>query len=100
MSVDPAAHPAAATVWTTPAGAPERLVWCGRRFVVVAKPIAWMDRTSWWESPVRVAAGQAAQVVERPMWQVTAKALDNAELLIFDLAVSSGDQWPITAIYD
>ena len=100
MRVDPAAHQTAATVWTTAAGAPERLVWAGRRFVVIAKPISWMDRLSWWESPVRVAAGQAAQVVERPMWQVTAKALDNAELLIFDLAVSSGAQWPVTAIYD
>ncbi|MGO1523945.1 MAG: DUF6504 family protein [Nesterenkonia sp.] len=100
MTAEPALHQRVATVWTTPAGAPHRLVWAGRRFVVVAKPIAWMDRTSWWESPVRVAAGQAAQAVERPMWQVTAKALDNAELLLFDLAVSSGDQWPITAIYD
>lgn len=100
MSVDPAAQQMVATVWTTPAGAPERLIWAGRRFVVSAKPIAWMDRISWWESPMRIPRGHAAQAVERPMWQVTAKALDNGELLIFDLAVSSSPQWPITAIYD
>lgn len=100
MSADPAAHHMVATVWTTPAGAPERLIWAGRRFVVAAKPIAWIDRIAWWESPVRVPVGRSAQLVERPMWQVTAKALDNGELLIFDLAVSSDAQWPITAIYD
>lgn len=89
-----------ATVWTTAAGAPERLVWGGRRFVVVTKPIPWVDRTAWWESSPRVPVGGASQLLEQPMWQVQAKALDTGELLIVDLAVSEGQHWPITAVFD
>ncbi|WP_300344625.1 DUF6504 family protein [Nesterenkonia sp.] len=100
MTADAAVQQETATVWTTPQGAPARLLWAGRRFTVIAKPIAWMDRISWWESSLRVPAGSAAAVVERPMWQVQARAVEDGEILIFDLAASDGAQWPITAIYD
>lgn len=89
-----------ATVWTTSSGAPERLVWAGRRFVVVAKPIGWVDRTAWWENSPRVPVGQAGDLLEQPMWQVQIKALDTGELLIVDLAVTEDRQWSITAIFD
>ncbi|GAA1119091.1 hypothetical protein [Nesterenkonia jeotgali] len=89
-----------ATVWTTPSGAPERLVWGGRRFLVVAKPIPWVDRTVWWDLSPRVPVGGAAQLLEQPMWQVQAKALDIGELLILNLAVTDGQHWPITAVFD
>ncbi|WP_022872785.1 DUF6504 family protein [Nesterenkonia alba] len=89
-----------ATVWTDPQGVPEHLFWCGRRFVVMAQPIAWQDHAIWWETPARVARGTGRALVERPMWQVTARALDNGQILIFDLAVTAGHQWPVTGIYD
>lgn len=34
------------------------------------------------------------------MWQVQAKALDDGEMLIFDLAVNDGPRWPVRAIFD
>lgn len=100
MSADAAAHCDAARVWTTASGAPEQLVWEGRRFVVVAKPIGWVDRVSWWEHSPRVPAGGAAEMLEQPMWQVQVKAVDTGELLIVDLAVTEGQMWPITAVFD
>lgn len=80
MSIEAAVQQDTATVWTAPDGTPQRLIWAGRRFQVVDKPIAWMGRCSWWEAPTRVPVGAGSQSVERPMWQVTAKALDNGEL--------------------
>lgn len=89
----------AATVWTTPDGAPQRFVWQQRRFVVCAKPIPWIDRVPWWETSARVPVHGGA-MVEQSMWQVQAKALDNGELLIVDLAASETSQWAVTAVFD
>lgn len=97
-------HPASsrefALVWTTSQGAPQRLIWAGRRFVVVAKPIAWVDRLSWWELSPRAPRGQSLALLEQPMWQVQVQDVDHSELLIFDLVASTGRQWPVTGIYD
>lgn len=100
MSVDPLPHDEVAAVWTSGDGAPVRLVWSGRRFVVVAKPISWTAHLPWWENVTRVPRGQSSHVVERAMWQVQAKAVDDGQVLIFDLAVIEGSQWPVTGIYD
>ncbi|MDO5493596.1 MAG: DUF6504 family protein [Nesterenkonia sp.] len=100
MTVETTTGHELATVWTTATGAPERLLWASRRFVVVARPIPWIDRISWWEHSPRVPAGEAAQVLERQMWQVQVRALDTGELLIVDLSVAEGPQWPITAVFD
>lgn len=89
-----------ATVWISASGAPARLVWAHRRFVVVAKPIPWTDHLPWWKTTVRAPRGQSGHMVERHMWQVQVKAVDDGQLLILDLAVSEGDQWPVTGIYD
>lgn len=90
----------AATVWTTASGAPERLIWAERRFLVIAKPIYWVDRLRWWESSPRVPAGGGHSLLERPMWQVQVKALDTGEILILDLAATDGPRWPVTAVFD
>lgn len=89
-----------ATVWTTPEGAPARFVWSGRRFVVCAKPILWIARMPWWETSTRPPTGSNTTMVECAMWQVQAKALDDGQLLIFDLAATEQAQWPVTAIFD
>lgn len=99
MTADVVAEHGTATVWTTAAGAPERLVWGGQRLLVVAKPIGWVDRRPWWEHSPRVPAGEADQLLEQQMWQVQVKAMDTGELLIVDLAVTDGQQWPITAVF-
>lgn len=100
MSAEPAPHHDLATVWTSAEGVPQRLIWAARRFLVVSKPIAWTEHQRWWETSARVPKGTSSHVIERAMWQVQAKALDNGELLIFDLAVSEDSQWPVTGIYD
>lgn len=100
MSTEPSAGDDTAAVWTTASGAPERLVWVGQRFVVVSKPIPWVDRIAWWESSPRVPAGASDQLLEQIMWQVQIKALETGELLIVDLAVTDGRQWPISVISD
>lgn len=99
MSADPAAQEEMATVWADEAGVPLRLVWSGRRFTVTGRPIQWFDRRPWWTTTGRAPAGQAADVLEQPMWQVRAQAPDG-QILIFDLIASSGMQWPVTGIYD
>ncbi|GAA4925839.1 DUF6504 family protein [Nesterenkonia massiliensis] len=98
MSAEAAVLPDSATVWTTPEGAPARLVWGHRRFIVTDRPIPWIDRTPWWESLSRMPAGKA-DMQEQQMWQVQATAEDG-QILIFDLAVMPGQQWPVTGIYD
>lgn len=101
MTAETTAACATATVWTTAHGAPERLIWGGKRFIVVSKPIPWVDRSSWWDHSPRVPAGQtAADVLERQMWQVQIKSLETGEMLIVDLAVSDTAQWLITAVFD
>lgn len=39
MDTDTAVEAQLATVWTTPQGAPARLVWNQRRFIVYTRPI-------------------------------------------------------------
>lgn len=89
-----------ATVRTTTAGAPESLVWRGRRFDVIARPIPWIDRVPWWKTTARAPLGAGPLVLEQKMWQVQAAAADDGEILIFDLAAGPGPQWPVTAIFD
>lgn len=90
-----------ATVWSTPGGAPERFVWEGRRYVVVSRPIPWLERVPWWEQPAGTTPRtDGAPVVERRMWQVEARALDTGEILTLDLAVGPGQRWSIVALFD
>lgn len=90
-----------ATVWTTRDGSPEKFVWEGRRYIVVSRPIPWLERVPWWEQPSRTAPGtDDAAVVERRMWQVEAKALDTGEILTLDLAIGPGQRWSIVAVFD
>ncbi|GAA1813256.1 DUF6504 family protein [Nesterenkonia flava] len=100
MTAEAAVQHDSATVWTASSGAPERLVWSGRRFRVSARPIPWIDRRPWWHTSTRVPAGRSAEALEQRMWQVQATAEDDGQILIFDLAVAAGPSWPVTGIYD
>ncbi|MGP5390273.1 hypothetical protein [Glutamicibacter arilaitensis] len=100
MDTDTAVEAQLATVWTTPQGAPARLVWNQRRFIVYTRPIPWSARIPWWETAPASRKTSGEPMVEQAMWQVQAKALDDGEMLIFDLAVSDGPRWPVRAIFD
>lgn len=98
METAPAQAADFAQVETTDGGAPRAFVWRDRRFVVVTKPIPWIEKIRWWETASRAGRGQAT-VTERAMWQVQARA-DDGQILIFDLAVENSRHWPVTGIYD
>ncbi|TQL64787.1 hypothetical protein [Rarobacter faecitabidus] len=86
-------------VWTTPDGAPARFIWNQRRFVAWAKPLPWIARIPWWEVDADRGPNPADRGVEQAMWQVEAKALDNGEILIFDLGLIDPPQWRIRAVF-
>ena len=88
-----------ATVWLTASGAPERLVWRGRRFLVHARPVPWVDRIEWWVLEQR-ASLDARVPIEQPMWQVQIRALDDGEILLIDLAAGADGKWQVTSIHD
>jgi hypothetical protein len=89
-----------ATVWTTPAGAPARFVYRGKRFTVVTRPQFWIDRLPWWTRTGRAPAGGGAGLLEQPMWHVTA-ATEGAPPVTFDLAADpDSNYWPVTGVYD
>ena len=98
MTVEYSTETEYATVWTTASGAPERLVWRGRRFLVHAKPIPWIDRVEWWILEQRAARGSFPSL-ERRMWQVQIRALDNGEILLVDLEAGEGNAWQVTDVY-
>ena len=88
-----------ATVWVTASGAPERLVWRGRRFLVHARPVPWVDRIEWWMLEQR-APREAHVPIEQPMWQVQIRAVDDHEILLVDLAAGDGGRWQVTNVYE
>lgn len=88
-----------ATVWVTASGAPERLVWRNRRFLVHARPVPWVDRIEWWMLEQR-ASREARVPIEQPMWQVQIRAVDDGEILLVDLAVGQGGRWQVTGVHD
>ena len=87
-----------ATVWATASGSPERLVWRGRRFLVHAKPIPWIDRIEWWMLEQRAARGTFLPL-ERRMWQVQIRVVDNGEIMLVDLEAGEDNQWQVTGVY-
>lgn len=87
-----------ATVWATASGAPERLVWRSRRFLVHAKPIPWIDRVEWWMLEQRAARGSFPPL-ERRMWQVQIRAIDNGEIMLIDLEAGEDRTWQVTGVY-
>lgn len=88
-----------ASVWTTVSGAPERLVWRGRRFLVHSKPIPWVDRIEWWMLEQRVPR-KAAMPIEQRMWQVQIRAIDDGEILLVDLAADTDGKWRVMKVHD
>jgi len=88
-------------VWATPSGAPERLEWRGRRWLVCARPVPWIDRVPWWLGVPRAPKGGAAGLVEQPMWRVQAMDSSGSDVVGLDLAVgTTGDWWRVTRVYE
>lgn len=90
-----------AQVWTTERGAPAKFIFEGRRFVVCARPIFWIGRhDAWWTKVRRLPKTGAVHLLERPMYQVEAKDIDNGEILHFDLEISKSREWIVDAVWE
>ncbi|MDR0847530.1 MAG: hypothetical protein LBN10_00570 [Propionibacteriaceae bacterium] len=88
-------------VWTTPAGAPQRLEWGGCKFVVSAKPVAWIDRVPWWQLSTRAPNGSTGALLERLTWRVQAMSIDDGQTLTLDLVPSpQNDWWQVVQVSD
>ncbi|WP_146341763.1 hypothetical protein [Nesterenkonia sp. NBAIMH1] len=88
-----------AQVWTTAGGAPLKFIFEDRRFVVCSRPIFWIGRhEGWWTRVRRLPKTDAAKLLERPMYQVQAKDIDNGEILTFDLEISEAREWAVDTV--
>ncbi|MCT1608063.1 hypothetical protein M3B43_12250 [Nesterenkonia massiliensis] len=88
-----------AQVWTTERGAPEKLIFRGQRMKVVHRPIYWVGRREpWWQNLRRLPETDAVALLERHMWQITAKDIDTGEILTLDVEVTEGRDWPATIV--
>ena len=74
-------------------GTPARVVWRGRDYKVVGRPVPWIDRLPWWTW----TAERLPQVVEQPMWTVSLAAPDGG-IVEADLSVTGGDWWQIEQV--
>ena len=86
-----AAEPA--RVRTSPvSGAPERVVWRGRSYLVVEPPVPWVERLPWWEGagPERTARRSR----ERRVWRARVREEGGAESpgLLLDLTVGESEE--------
>ncbi|REE02978.1 DUF6504 family protein [Citricoccus nitrophenolicus] len=90
-------------VGCTTAGAPERLEWNGRIYVLAAEPVRWYERRKWWTEERRAERGRGAGLVDHEVWrvQVRLEKARNAPLLTLDLShhVDSG-RWRLVRVHD
>ena len=84
-------EPVAVRVGTS--GMPIRVLWRGRDYEVVGRPVRWVDRTPWWTW----TAEKLPKVVEQPMWTVRLAAPD-CDVVQADLSVTGGDWWQIERV--
>lgn len=87
------------TLWFTPSGVPERMVWDGRRFLVTTRPILWLDRTRWWQQigPVKKEDSGSIDV---PVWRFEITPVDGeSESQLVDVAERDG-RWVLCAVVE
>ena len=70
-------------------GVPSQVVWRGRRYPVVGRPVPWIDRNPWWA----LTAERLPQVVEQPMWTATLATPETGDTIEVELSVTAGDWW-------
>lgn len=82
----------------TGTGAPEHLVWRGKRYAIIAPPIPWVDRLPWWEHQARMPRGRSV-ALERRMWQVLVReeGCPLAPVLLLDLGAGGPGGWRIAS---
>jgi len=87
-------------VWTSDAGAPERLVWRSRRFRVTDTPTALVGTSDWWRpfAPHTYGIGQPPLTIAGWRFQATA---DDGETHVFDVRNDDdGRHWQLLRTFD
>ena len=51
-------------------GAPARLRWEGREYVLAERPLRWFERRRWWAEEVRAEKGRGAGLVDHEIWRL------------------------------
>ncbi len=87
----------------TAAGAPARLEWDGRTYVVAAEPVRWFQRRRWWTEERRAERGRGAGLVDHEVWRVQVRLAraPRSALLTLDIShhLDSG-RWRLIQIHD
>lgn len=74
-------------------GTPARVMWRGRDYTVVGRPVRWIDRVPWWTW----TAERLPRIVEQPMWTVSLAA-PGGDVVEADLSVTEGDWWQVERV--
>lgn len=62
-----------AQVKTTISGTPWSFLLEGRTWVVVAEPVRWFERISWWETERRMSIRDGGTKIDVEVWQLQAR---------------------------
>lgn len=85
----------------SPAGQPLRLTWQGRTYRIVAEPIRWYERRSWWTEEKRAERGRGAGLVDHEIWRIQARLNERSEIRTLDIShqVDTG-RWRLIRVHD
>ncbi|MCG7423485.1 DUF6504 family protein [Micrococcus porci] len=83
-------------------GAPARLHWEGREYVLAERPLRWFERRRWWAEEARAEKGRGPGLVDHEIWrlQVRLARAGNAPVRTVDLAhhLDSG-RWRLVRVH-
>ena len=84
-------------------GAPARLRWEGREYVLAERPLRWFERRRWWAEEVRAEKGRGPGLVDHEIWrlQVSLARAAHAPVRTLDIAhhLDSG-RWRLVRVHE
>lgn len=85
----------------SPAGEPVRLVWGNRTWRIVAEPVRWYQRRSWWAEEQRAEPGRGAGLVDHEIWRVQVRLEGHRQIRTLDLSRQGNPgRWRLIKIHD
>lgn len=91
----------AVEVACSPSGQPVRLVWGNRTYRIVAEPVRWYQRRSWWAEEQRAELGRGAGLVDHEIWRVQVRLGGRSQVRTLDLSRQGRPgRWRLIKIHD
>jgi hypothetical protein len=91
----------AVEVACSPAGQPVRLVWGNRTYRIVAEPVRWYQRRSWWAEEQRAELGRGAGLVDHEIWRVQVRLGERSQVRTLDLSRQGNPgRWRLIKVHD